>query len=441
MSICQIFRSAIPITNDEIFFSFSLSYAERREKREREREKKTRERTRKRIRISYSNLIMTSSRSRSPELIQTKTYHIEIGIIILFLCLIIPSLIILTLIYRRQTLPLSSPKVQSSSFHRISLIDYPQARCMDNTIASYYIRFANNNNNNHSSWLIYFDGGWFCYSEESCEFRRQYSPDFITSKHVNKQKIFTGILSSLKQFNIIYAPYCSSDLWSGSSNKTHSHGYDIFHAIFHHQNYFPNAQQIIFTGFSAGGLGLFLNLPDLLPKFSPNIDLRIIIDSAWFIDSPDNPNGISKINQGMIYWNTQLSKSCQLPDRYKCLLGSEAIRLFPLSIKILVIQSLFDLTQLQLDKMNNMNSYDFSLKLRDNLHQSSNRISIFAPSCPLHGFLFRSIWSKFHIEQRTLASIVNLWLKRKKRIHFQLIDYHFQSSYCPQIDDDDQQIF
>jgi hypothetical protein len=377
---------------------------------------------------------MTSSRS-SPELIQTKTYHIEIGIIILVLCLIIPSLIILTFIYRRQTtLPLPS----SSSFHRISLIDYPQARCMDNTIASYYIRFASNTN--HSRWLIYFDGGWFCYSEESCEFRRQYSPDFITSKYINKKKFFTGIFSSFKQFNIIYAPYCSSDLWSGSSNKTHSHGYDIFHAIFHHQNYFPNAQQIIFTGFSAGGLGLLLNLPDLLPKFSPNSDLRVIIDSAWFIDSSDNPNGISKINQGMIYWNTQLSKSCRLTDRYKCLLGTEAIRLFPLSIKILVIQSLFDLTQLQFDEMN-INSYDFSLKLRDNLHQSSNRLSIFAPSCSLHGFLFRSIWSKFHIEQRTLSSVVHQWLKRKKRFHFQLIDYHFQSSYCPPHIDDDQSIF
>jgi hypothetical protein len=324
----------------------------------------------------------------------------------------------------------------SSSFHRISLIDYPQARCMDNTIASYYLRLANNNN---SRWLIYFDGGWFCYSNESCEFRRQYSPDFITSKNLNKKKFFQGIISSFKQYNIIYAPYCSSDLWSGSSNKTSSHGYDIFHAIFHHQNYFLNAKQIIFTGFSAGGIGLLLNLPDLLPKFSSKIDLRVIIDSAWFIDSSDNPNGISKINQGMIYWNTQVSKLCQLEDRYKCLLGSEAIRLFPLSIKILIIQSLFDLTQLQLDKLN-INSYDFSLKLRDNLYQSSHRISIFAPSCHLHGFLFRSIWSKYHIEQRTLAYVLNLWLKQKKQIHMKLIDHHFHSSYCPQIDDN-QQIF
>ena len=395
-----------------------------------EREK---ERERTRIRISYSNLIMTSSRS-SPELIQTKTYHIEIGIIILFLCLIIPSLIILTFIYRRQT-----PPPISSSFDQISLVDYPQARCMDNTIASYYIRLASNTN--HSRWLIYFDGGWFCYSEESCEFRRQYSPNFITSKYVDKRKFFTGILSSFPEFNIIYAPYCSSDLWSGSSNATHSHGYDIFHAIFHHQKYLPNAQQIIFTGFSAGGLGLLLNLPDLLPKFSLKTDLRVIIDSAWFIDSSDNPNGISKINEGMIYWNTQLSKSCRLTDRYKCLLGTEAIRLFPSTVKILVIQSLFDLTQLQFDKMKD-NSFEFSLKLRDNLHQSKNRLSIFAPICPLHGFLFRSMWSKFHIQHRTLASLIHRWLARKKRFHFQLIDYHFQSSYCPPyINDDDLSIF
>jgi hypothetical protein len=90
----------------------------------------------------------------------------------------------------------------------------------------------------------------------------------------------------------------------------------------------------------------------------------------------------------------------------------------------------------------NRNSYDYSLKLIDNLRQSSNRISIFAPACPLHGFLFRSSWSKFDIEQRTLASILNVWLKRKKRFHLQLIDHQFHSSYCPQKDDDyDQEIF
>jgi hypothetical protein len=418
--------------------------------REKEKKKKRNEREKEQLEpeISCSNLIMTSSIASSPtstpELIQTKTYpksyRIEIGIIILFLCLIIPSLIFLTLIYRRQILPpqtSSFPTNKSSSFIRISLIDYPQARCMDNTIASYYIRLANNT---QSRWLIYFDGGWFCYSDESCEFRRQYSPDLITSTNLNTKKFFTGIFSSLKQFNIIYAPYCSSDLWSGSSNTTHSHGYDIFHAIFHHQNYLPHAKQIIFTGFSAGGLGLLLNLPDLLTKFSPKIDLRMILDSAWFIDYSDNLNGISKINQGMIYWNTQLSNLCQLEDRYKCLLGSEAIRLFPLSMKILILQSLFDFTQLQLEKIP-LNAYDFALKLRDNLHQSTSRISIFAPSCSLHGFLFRSIWSKFHIEQRTLASVLHLWLKRKKRFHLQLIDHHFHASYCPPIDQDDQQIF
>ena len=386
--------------------------------------------------------VPSSSPIPSRELIKIKTYHkshhIEIGIIILFLCLTIPSLIILTLIYRRQII--SSPSLTKSSFNKnflqVSLINYPQARCMDNSIASYYIRLANNN---QSRWLIYFDGGWFCYSNDSCEFRRQYSPNLITSKMFNKNIFSKGIFTSFKQFNIIYAPYCSSDLWSGSSNLTHSHGYDIFHAIFHHRNYLSDAKQIIFTGFSAGGVGLLLNLPDLLPKFSSQIDLRVIIDSAWFIDYPDNLNGISKINQGMIYWNTHISKLCQLKPSYKCLLGSEAIKLFPLSIKILIIQSLFDLTQLQLDKIN-LNSYDFSLKLRNNLYQSSNRISIFAPSCPLHGFLFRSIWSKFDIEQRTLASVLNVWLKRKKRFHLKLIDHHFHSSYCPQ-DDYHQEIF
>ncbi|CAF1260309.1 unnamed protein product [Rotaria sp. Silwood1] len=394
-----------------------------------------------------------SSSTPSPELIKInsnhRTYHIEIGLTILFLCLTIPSLFFLTLIYHRETTFISksssilittdSPLIKSTlqkNFYRKSLFNYPQARCMDDSIASYYIRLSNTNS---SYWLIYFDGGWFCYSKESCNLRRIYSPNLITSNNINEKKSFIGIFSSLKQYNIIYVPYCSSDLWSGSSNKTYSHGYDIFHAIFDDLKFdkqFQNAKQIIFTGFSAGGLGLLLNLPNLLRKFSLTIDLRVIIDSGWFIDYPGSINGISKINEAMIYWNTQIPSTCQLIPQYKCFLGSEAIRLFPSHVSILIIQSLFDQTQLHLDKLY-INSNDFSLKLIENLRQSSNRISIFAPACSIHGFLFRSLWSQFDIEQRTLASVLNIWLKRTKRTHVQLIDHHFDSSFCPHREDDD----
>ena len=57
-------------------------------------------------------------------------------------------------------------------------------------------------------------------------------------------------------------------------------------------------------------------------------------------------NGISKINQGMIYSNTQLPSSRQSEARYCCLIGSEAIRCFPSSVQIFIIQSLLDFTQL-----------------------------------------------------------------------------------------------
>ena len=366
---------------------------------------------------SSLSLIMTSPSEKT----YSKFYHVEIGIIILFLCLTVPSLIILTLIYRQQSHPPPPPSILKPTFQRFSLTEYPQARCMDQTIASYYIRRATNN---HSRWLIYFDGGWFCYSKQSCEFRRRYSPDFISSNVFNHEKFSTGIFSSFKHFNILYAPYCSSDLWSGSSNETHSHGYNIFHAIFHHRNYFPDAKQILFTGYSAGGLGLLLNLPDLLPKFSPQIDLRLILDSAWFIDQSDNPNGISTITQGMQYWNTQISSQCQFKQRYKCLFGSQAIQFLPSKLKIFIIQSLFDLTQLQFDHSN-----DFSVKLRENLIESRHRLSIFAPSCYQHGYLFRSLWSKYSINQRTLGYYLHMWLKHNK--HLFILDENFQSSSCP----------
>ncbi|CAF1670529.1 unnamed protein product, partial [Adineta ricciae] len=234
--------------------------------------------------------------------------------------------------------------------------------------------------------------------------------------------------------------YCSSDLWSGSSNESHSHGSDIFHAIFDDlksDKRFQKAQQIIFTGFSAGGLGLLLNLPNLLQNFPSTIDLRVIIDSSWFIDYPGSINGISKINEGMAYWNTQIPSSCHLKPQYRCFLGSEAIRFFPPHVRILIIQSLLDPTQLHLDDVN-LRTNDFSLQLRESLHQANERVSIFAPACSTHGFLFRSLWSQFDIKQRTLASVLNVWLRRKKRTHLRLIDHQFDSSFCPQRENDDE---
>ncbi|UJR37630.1 hypothetical protein I4U23_030327 [Adineta vaga] len=411
---------------------------------------------------SVSSSPLSYSPTSSPELIKTrshhKSYHVEIGLIILFLCLTIPSLLFLTLIYRRQTTYVPSTTTQSPpslspisisdspffkfafnrNFYRKSLINYPQARCMDDSIASYYIRLSTTTNN--SRWLIYFDGGWFCYSKESCYFRRLYSPNLITSNNFDEKKSLIGIFSSLKEYNLIYVPYCSSDLWSGSSNQSHAHGSDIFHAIFDDlksDKHFQKAQQIIFTGFSAGGLGLLLNLPNLLKTFSSTIDLRVIIDSGWFIDYPGSINGISKINEGMIYWNTQIPSSCQLKPQYRCFLGSEAIRFFPSHVRILIIQSLFDQTQLHLDEVN-LHTNDFSLKLLENLRQSNEHVSIFAPACSLHGFLFRSLWSQFDIKQRTLASVLNVWLRRKKRTRLRLIDHHFDSSFCPQRENDDE---
>ncbi|CAF1670588.1 unnamed protein product, partial [Adineta ricciae] len=225
-----------------------------------------------------------------------------------------------------------------------------------------------------------------------------------------------------------------------SSNESHSHGSDIFHAIFDDlksDKRFQKAQQIIFTGFSAGGLGLLLNLPNLLRNFPSTIDLRVIIDSGWFIDYPGSINGISKINEGMAYWNTQIPSSCHLKPQYRCFLGSEAIHFFPPHVRILIIQSLLDPTQLHLDDVN-LRANDFSLQLRQSLRQANERVSIFAPACSTHGFLFRSLWSQFDIKQRTLASVLNVWLRRKKRTHLRLIDHQFDSSFCPQRENEDE---
>ncbi|CAF4505078.1 unnamed protein product, partial [Didymodactylos carnosus] len=121
-----------------------------------------------------------------------------------------------------------------------------------------------------------------------------------------------------------------------------------------------HAKQILFSGTSAGGLGVLITLPNLLNDLPSilnrnQIDIRAIIDSAWFIEPDNDSYGSDTIQLGTNYWKAKLPFKCNekyenKQERWKCFLGNVALESFEQNIQLFIIQSLTDDTQLVASK-------------------------------------------------------------------------------------------
>lgn len=192
--------------------------------------------------------------------------------------------------------------------HKISLSNQ-EAICNDNSRAVIFIGLQTT-----KKWIIFFESGGLCTSKADCNQRylNKNSTVLMTSKLLPDKVIGRDILSSSKSenpaffdHNHVLVPYCSSDLWLGSKNKTSQNGSfnfvndssaenfsfkgrAIFRSVFKElvQKYnLSVAEEIVVSGSSAGGIGVLNHAKWLKSQnFSVNARLLFIIDSAWFIN-------------------------------------------------------------------------------------------------------------------------------------------------------------
>ncbi|CAF0780097.1 unnamed protein product [Didymodactylos carnosus] len=450
----------------------------------------------------------------------SNSYRLEIFLTFL-LCIVLPIIIIFSLIFRKNiidtrqeetlfntstittsiiknisTIILDKTNDNSKIFfptelRQIQLNEYPDARCNDGSQATYYLRhryFLSTKTEQHTfnihvqsrRWLIFLDGGWYCHDLSTCEKRQLINPLLTSSKQSKDYRYGSGILSSssdesgpFTNYNIIYIPYCSSDLWTGTMNSSSSNsnqiqfsGYNILKSVLYdlyETKGLHQAKQIIFSGTSAGGLGVLITLPNLLNDLPSilnrnRIDIRAIIDSAWFIEPDNDSYGSDTIQHGIDYWKAKLPLKCKekyknKQERWKCFLGDVALESFEKNTQLIIIQSLTDNTQLLASKQLSSTSYltiddndndenidrlrttniktnNFTLKLIDSLKKQSH-INIFATGCPFHGLLLRADWLQFSINDKKLSQILIAWLRTTpSKRYIQLID-RLRMSYCP----------
>ncbi len=178
------------------------------------------------------------------------------------------------------------------------------ARCLDGSPPAYYINKPQVNSINASKYIIYFQGGGWCYTVEEC-FARS-----ITSIGSSKsyEKIITsdskgGIINSNETSNPnfhswtrVWVPYCDGTSWSGNLNKPivnknnktiHYRGRANMIALvtaLRRDQGMNNATSVIIDGGSAGGLTVLLHsdfFGSLLPKHVLN-NYAAIGDAGWF---------------------------------------------------------------------------------------------------------------------------------------------------------------
>ena len=153
------------------------------------------------------------------------------------------------------------------------------AVCNDGTNAGYYYRNALVTDFS-DYWVIWLEGGGYCYDYDSCISRCKFDPNLCSSNDWNSSLILDGIMSDLPidnidfyQFNHIFIPYCSSDLWSGHTidniNNNNSlnmtfNGFDIVKAVIEDlidnrttvtKYNLQNAKHVLLGGDNAGGIG------------------------------------------------------------------------------------------------------------------------------------------------------------------------------------------
>jgi len=158
------------------------------------------------------------------------------------------------------------------------------ARCLDGSAPAYYFRGASSSQNS-TKWILYIQGGGWCYKNEACLSRA--STNLGSSTKMATTMSMRGPLSEdakenpdFASWNHVVLAYCDGGSFTGmrhdavdvGGKKIYYRGYYNLKAIMNAlltQHGMNKATEVILTGGSAGGLATFIHadqIAAMLPK-------------------------------------------------------------------------------------------------------------------------------------------------------------------------------
>lgn len=178
--------------------------------------------------------------------------------------------------------------------------------------------------------MVYFEGGGACWDNFTCSFPigtglpAQFFVPLVPPGI--EQTLTNGIFKSdpanpVKDWNMVYIPYCSGDIHTGSTTRTYANagnpllppqlmsftiqhrGFDNFMSVLAWmKDSGARPQQILVTGASAGGYGATANFPWIAETFK-SARVSLLADASQGVTTPAFDNG----NPGRNSWNPQLA--------------------------------------------------------------------------------------------------------------------------------------
>ncbi|KAJ3615358.1 hypothetical protein NHX12_018925 [Muraenolepis orangiensis] len=326
---------------------------------------------------------------------------------------------------------------QQSEGMRLQFLRNTQVTCNDGTAAGFYLKEFRGSR----KWLLFLEGGWCCYNKETCDARYQNIPRLMSSSVWPPTRKGSGILSTRAEenphwynTNIVFIPYCSSDVWSGIGPADYTFmGSLIIREVI--KDLIPKgikqAKIIMLTGTSAGGTGVLLNIDRVasqLEQLGAEAHVRGLVDSGWFLESQQPlaqscPETVScspedAIKKGLRLWNGVVPNRCrQLYKRgeeWQCFFGHKLYA--SLTSPLFVVQWLFDEEQLRVENIVlggpslSEDQWTYLQNLGRVLKSSLRDVTaVFAPSCLSHTLITKSNWKTFQVKGTSLSRALQCW--------------------------------
>jgi len=193
----------------------------------------------------------------------------------------------------------------------------PDAVCNDGTPGMYY--FSPGTGAGANLWLVYLEGGYWCYDEASCKERYTSGTTYMSSSNAEDSYTTDGIFTDAiaadnvwADANMVFIKYCSSDSWMGDAAASSAtfgfafRGARIIDATMQSLvsvnglGKTPGAK-LLFGGCSAGGRGVVTSLDKVksdLASIAPSVEVKGLNDAGGWVDvQPAYPNLLSLQNQ------------------------------------------------------------------------------------------------------------------------------------------------
>ncbi|XP_078509915.1 palmitoleoyl-protein carboxylesterase NOTUM [Lissotriton helveticus] len=336
--------------------------------------------------------------------------------------------------------PCSAQKLEHDM--KLHLLHNTSVTCNDGSPAGFYLKESKGSRR----WLVFLEGGWYCISRENCDTRYRTMRSFMSSRDWPRSKTGSGILSSQPEenphwwnANMVFIPYCSSDVWSGATPKSEKGGFAFMGALIIQEvvkellrKGLDNAKVLLLAGSSAGGTGVLLNVDRVAEQLEelgyPGIQVRGLSDSGWFLDNKqyrrtDCIDTITcppteAIRRGVRFWSGMVPERCrrQYPEgeEWHCFFG---YKLYPtLRSPVFVVQWLFDEAQLTVDNVHLTGQrvqegqwvyiQDLGRELRNTLKDVT---ATFAAACLSHELITQSHWMDIQVKGTSLPRALHCW--------------------------------